>query len=144
MQQAVPCSQLTDHLLEQGTISLSEEHAEIQNLRDVEQEVVVNNFSKDWGSDEVILQRKKKKSHKRILHILLYKCHYNAAALVKTSLRWALKALLHRRQQLCLHQFLQTFLSPHSQLPVTATAPCCWPCTSAYTAKLCPELKQST
>lgn len=47
MQQAVPCSQLTDHLLEQGTISLSEEHAEIQNLRDVEQEVVVNNFSKD-------------------------------------------------------------------------------------------------
>lgn len=61
MQQAVPWLELTDHLLEQETVAFSKEHTEIQNLRDVEQEVIVDNFSKDRGSDKMILQRKKNK-----------------------------------------------------------------------------------
>lgn len=64
MQQAVPWLELTDHLLEQKTIAFSKKHTEIQNLRDVEQEVIVDNFSKDWGSDKMILQRNNNKKKK--------------------------------------------------------------------------------
>lgn len=52
---------LTNHLLEQEAISFPKKDTEIQNLGDVEQEVIVNNFPKDRGSDKMILQKKKKK-----------------------------------------------------------------------------------
>lgn len=61
MQQVVPWLLLTNHLLEQEAISFPKKDTEIHNLGDIEQEVIVNNFSKDRGSDKMILQRQGKK-----------------------------------------------------------------------------------
>lgn len=63
MQQVVPWLLLTNHLLEQEPISFPKKDTEIQNLGDIKQEVIVNNFSKDRGSDKMILQRQEKKSN---------------------------------------------------------------------------------
>lgn len=46
----------TYHLLEQQRVAFPEEHAEVQDLGDVEQEVVVENFSKRRRGKEVILR----------------------------------------------------------------------------------------
>ena len=55
---AVPRPQalLTYHLLQQRGVAFSKEHAEVQDLWDVKQEVVVEDFSKSRGGNEVILR----------------------------------------------------------------------------------------
>lgn len=45
----------TYHLLEQQRVAFSKEHAEVQDLWDVEQEVVVEDLSERRGGNEVIL-----------------------------------------------------------------------------------------
>lgn len=45
----------TYHLLEQRRVAFSKEHAEVQDLWDVKQEVIVEDFSKRRGGNEVIL-----------------------------------------------------------------------------------------
>lgn len=46
----------TYHLLEQWWVAFSKEHTEVQDLRDVKQEVIVEDFSKCRGGNEVILR----------------------------------------------------------------------------------------
>lgn len=46
---------LTNHFMQQLTVALSKQNTQIQNFGNVKQEVVVDNFSKHSGGDEVIL-----------------------------------------------------------------------------------------
>lgn len=58
----------TYHLLEQWRVAFSKEHAEVQDLWDVKQEVVVKDFSKCRGGDEVILRNHAERKEKRIFN----------------------------------------------------------------------------
>lgn len=51
----------TYHLLEQRRVAFSKEHAEVQDLWDVKQEVIVEDFSKCRGGNEVILRNSAEK-----------------------------------------------------------------------------------
>lgn len=46
----------TYHLLQQRGVAFSKEHTEVQDLWDVKQEVIVEDFSKSRGGNEVILR----------------------------------------------------------------------------------------
>lgn len=52
---------LTYHLLQQWRVAFSEKHAEVQDLWDVKQEVVVEDFSESRGRNEVILRNSKER-----------------------------------------------------------------------------------
>lgn len=46
---------LTNHLVQQLTVAFSKKHTEIENLGNVKQEVIINDFSKHSWGDEVLL-----------------------------------------------------------------------------------------
>ena len=66
MQPSRPCALRTYHLLEQWRVAFSKEHAEIQDLWDVKQEVIVEDFSKCGGGNEVILRNSTEREDERL------------------------------------------------------------------------------
>lgn len=66
MQPSRPCALRTYHLLEQWRVAFSKEHAEIQDLWDVKQEVIVEDFSKCRGGNEVILRNSTEREDERL------------------------------------------------------------------------------
>lgn len=65
VQPSRPCALHTYHLLEQRGVPFSKEHAEVQDLWDVKQEVIVEDFSKCRGGNEVILRNSAEREDER-------------------------------------------------------------------------------
>lgn len=59
----------TYHLLQQRGVAFSKKHAEVQDLWDVEQEVVVEDFSESRGRNEVILRNSKERMRDLPKHV---------------------------------------------------------------------------
>lgn len=72
MQPARPCALRTYHLLEQRRVAFSKEHAEVQDLWDVKQEVIVEDFSKCRRGNEVFLGNSAEREDERLSKSMLF------------------------------------------------------------------------
>lgn len=65
---------LTDHLVQQWPVALPEQDAQIQDLWNVEQEVVVDDLCEHGGREEVLLQEQKEKQEQKLLETSEARC----------------------------------------------------------------------
>lgn len=103
------CVPRTYHLLEQWGVAFSKEHAEVQDLWDVEEEVVVEDFSKCSGGQEVFLWRERPQAA-GCSHALCSHSGFNTQ-----SQRWL--ALRHRLGAMfffCFFKLIRERVSIHS------------------------------